>query len=162
MCIRDSDKLPFDKYLSTINATMMSGATDTKAEADKDHHGVIEEFNATILTGNNCTSVKVKMKAKKKSIQPNIIQNIPATISPGIELGSTTLKKAWYGLQPSIKAVSSISLGTLLKKSTIIQTAMGISKTMYTTIKPIKLSSKFIAPRNKKKGIDKTIGGMIL
>ena len=70
---------------------MMSGATEIKAEADKLHQGVIEEFSATILTGNNCTFVKVNIKAKKKSIQPNIIQNIPATINPGIEFGSTTL-----------------------------------------------------------------------
>ena len=74
---------------------MMSGATEIKAEADKLHQGVIDEFKATILTGKSCTSVKVKINAKKKSIQPNIIQNIPATINPGIELGNTTLKNAW-------------------------------------------------------------------
>ena len=73
---------------------MINGATETSAEADKLHQGVIDEFRATILTGNSCTSVKVKMNAKKKSIQPNIIQNIPATIKPGTELGNTTLKKA--------------------------------------------------------------------
>ena len=73
---------------------MISGATDTKADADKLHQGVIDEFKATILTGNNCTSVKVKINAKKKSIQPKIIQNIPATIKPGTELGKTTLKNA--------------------------------------------------------------------
>ena len=54
----------------------------------------MDEFKATILTGNNCTSVKVKMNAKKKSIQPKIIQNIQATIKPGTELGKTTLKNA--------------------------------------------------------------------
>ena len=69
----------------------MSGATETNADADKLHHGVTDEFNATTLTGNNCTSVKVKINAKKKSIQPKIIQNIPATINPGIEFGRTTL-----------------------------------------------------------------------
>ena len=53
---------------------MMSGATEIKAEADKLHQGVIDEFKATILTGNSCTSVKVKMNAKKKSIHPKIIQ----------------------------------------------------------------------------------------
>ena len=88
------DKFPFDKYLSTINATMISGATETKADADRLHQGVIDEFKATILTGNNCTSVKVKINAKKKSIQPNIMQNIPATIKPGTEFGKTTLKNA--------------------------------------------------------------------
>ena len=70
---------------------MIKGATEINAEADKLHHGVIDEFNATTFTGSNCTSVNVKIKAKKKSIQPNIIQNIPATINPGIEFGSTTL-----------------------------------------------------------------------
>ena len=85
------DKFPLDKYLSTTKATIISGATDIKADADKLHQGVIEEFRATTLTGNNCTSVKVKIKAKKKSIQPNIIQNIPATINPGMEFGKTTL-----------------------------------------------------------------------
>ena len=74
---------------------MINGATETKAEADRLHQGVIDEFKATILTGKSWTSVKVRMKAKKKSIQPNIIQNIPATINPGIELGNTTLKNAW-------------------------------------------------------------------
>ena len=59
-----------------MNATMINGATETKAEADKLHHGVIDEFKATILTGKSWTSVKVKMKAKKKSIQPKIIQNM--------------------------------------------------------------------------------------
>ena len=78
-----------------MNATTINGATETNAEADKLHHGVIEEFKATILTGNNCTSVKVRINAKKKSIHPNIIQNIPATIKPGIEFGNTTLKNAW-------------------------------------------------------------------
>ena len=70
---------------------MIKGATEINAEADKLHHGVIDEFKATTFTGSNCTSVNVKIKAKKKSIQPNIIQNIPATINPGIEFGSTTL-----------------------------------------------------------------------
>ena len=32
---------------------MISGATETKAEADKLHQGVIDEFKATILTGRN-------------------------------------------------------------------------------------------------------------
>ena len=49
---------------------MISGATDTRADADKLHQGVIDEFKATILTGSNCTSVKVKINAKKnQSIQ---------------------------------------------------------------------------------------------
>ena len=30
---------------------MINGATETKAEADKLHQGVMDEFNATILTG---------------------------------------------------------------------------------------------------------------
>ena len=77
-----------------MNATIISGATETKADADKLHQGVTDEFNATILTGNNCTSVNVKINAKKKSIQPKIIQNIPATIKPGIEFGRTTFKNA--------------------------------------------------------------------
>ena len=77
-----------------MKATIINGATETRADADKLHHGVTDEFRATILTGNNCTSVKVKMNAKKKSIHPKIIQNIPATINPGIEFGSTTFKKA--------------------------------------------------------------------
>ena len=89
------DKFPFDKYRSTMNATIINGATETKADADKLHQGVTDEFNATILTGNNWTSVKVKIKAKKKSIHPKIIQNIPATINPGIEFGNTTFKNAW-------------------------------------------------------------------
>ena len=78
-----------------MKATIINGATETRADADKLHHGVTDEFSATILTGNNCTSVKVKMNAKKKSIHPKIIQNMPATINPGIEFGNTTFKKAW-------------------------------------------------------------------
>jgi len=39
------DKLPLDKYRSTINATTIKGATDTNAAADRLHHGVIDEFN---------------------------------------------------------------------------------------------------------------------
>ena len=74
-----------------MKATNINGATDTNAEADKLHHGVTDEFNATTLTGSNCTSVNVKINAKKKSIHPNIIQNIAATINPGIEFGRTTL-----------------------------------------------------------------------
>ena len=70
---------------------MIKGATETNADADKLHQGVIDELRATTFTGNNCTSVNVKMNAKKKSIHPNIIQNIPATINPGIEFGKTTL-----------------------------------------------------------------------
>ena len=45
---------------------MISGATETNADADKLHHGVIDEFKATILTGSNCTSVKVRINAKKE------------------------------------------------------------------------------------------------
>ena len=78
-----------------MKATIINGATETRADADKLHQGVTDELRATILTGNNCTSVKVKINAKKKSIQPNIIQNIPATINPGIEFGNTTFKNAW-------------------------------------------------------------------
>ena len=73
---------------------MINGATETKADADKLHQGATDEFNATILTGNNWTSVNVKIKAKKKSIHPKIMQNIPATIKPGIEFGKTTFKNA--------------------------------------------------------------------
>ena len=69
------------------------------------------------------------MNAKKKSVHPKIMQNNPATTIPGIEFGRTTLKNACIGLHPSIKAVSSISTGTLLKKSTMIQTAIGIKRT---------------------------------
>ena len=43
-----------------MKATIINGATETRADADKLHHGVTDEFNATIFTGNNCTSVKVK------------------------------------------------------------------------------------------------------
>ena len=85
------DRLPFDKNRSTIKATTINGATLTKAAADKLHHGVIDEFSATIATGRSCTSVNVKMKEKKKSVQPKIMQNMPATMIPGIEFGSTTL-----------------------------------------------------------------------
>ena len=85
------DKLPFERYRSTMKATTIKGATETNADADKLHHGVIDEFKATIATGKSCTSVKVKINAKKKSVQPNIMQNIPATTRPGIELGRTTL-----------------------------------------------------------------------
>ena len=88
------DKLPFDKKRSTTKATIISGATETSAAADKLHQGVMDELSATILTGNNCTFVKVKINAKKKSIHPKIIQNSPATIMPGIEFGNTTLKNA--------------------------------------------------------------------
>ena len=45
------DRLPFDKYRSTIKATTTKGATLTNAAADKLHHGVIDEFSATIATG---------------------------------------------------------------------------------------------------------------
>ena len=57
------DRLPFDKYRSTMNATTTNGATLTNAAADRLHHGVIEEFKATIATGSSCTSVKVKINA---------------------------------------------------------------------------------------------------
>jgi len=36
-----------------MNATTINGATETKAAADKLHHGVIEELSATIATGSN-------------------------------------------------------------------------------------------------------------
>jgi len=85
------DRLPFDKYRSTIKATTINGATETKAAADRLHQGVMDEFKETIATGKSCTSVKVKINAKKKSVQPNIIQNNPATTMPGMEFGSTTL-----------------------------------------------------------------------
>ena len=68
------DKFPLDKYLSTTKATIISGATDIKADADKLHQGVIEEFRATTLTGNNCTSVKVKIKAIEKLIEKGITE----------------------------------------------------------------------------------------
>jgi len=85
------DRLPFDKNLSTMKATTTRGATLTSAAADRLHHGVIDEFRATIATGRSCTSVNVRMNEKKKSVQPKIMQNIPATTIPGIEFGSTTL-----------------------------------------------------------------------
>ena len=88
------DKLPFDKYRSTINATTIKGATDTNAAADRLHHGVIDEFSETIATGRSCTSVNVKMNAKKKSVHPKIMQNSPATTIPGMEFGNTTFMKA--------------------------------------------------------------------
>ena len=100
-------------------ATNASGATEINAKADSDHHGVTEELRETIETGNNCVSVKVRVKAKKKSFHPKIRQNIPATTRPGTELGSTTRKKAPMGLHPSVIAISSSSLGMPEKKSVI-------------------------------------------
>ncbi len=36
-----------------MKATTINGATETSAEADKLHQGVIDEFKATIATGNS-------------------------------------------------------------------------------------------------------------
>lgn len=119
---------PFDMNFSTMNAMTTNGAIEMRANADKLHHGVTEELSETMATGRSCVWVKVKVKAKKKSFQPNITQNMPATTKPGMELGNTTLKNASIGEQPSIIAISSNSLGMPLKKSIITQTAMGISK----------------------------------
>ena len=41
-----------------MNATTIIGATETKAAADKLHHGVIEELSATIATGSNLNLCK--------------------------------------------------------------------------------------------------------
>ena len=89
-----------------------------------------DELSDTIATGSNWVWVKVRVKAKKKSFQPKITQNIPATTSPGIELGRITRKNAPIGVQPSIIAISSSSLGIPAKKSIITQTAIGISSAM--------------------------------
>ena len=63
------ERLPFERYRSTTKATMIKGATEIKAAADKLHHGVIEELRATTATGKSCTSVKVKIKGKE--VSPN-------------------------------------------------------------------------------------------
>ena len=41
----------------------------------------------------------------------------------GLRMGKTTLKKIWMGLQPSIMAASSISMGTLFMKPVNMKTA---------------------------------------
>ena len=110
---------------STKMAISASGVTEINAKADKDHQGVTEELSETIATGKSCVSVKVRMKAKKKSFHPKIRQNMPATTNPAVEFGRITRKKAPIGVQPSIIAISSNSLGMDAKKSVITQTAMG-------------------------------------
>ena len=44
-------------------------------------------------------------------------------IMVGLRMGKTTLKKIWIGLQPSIMAASSISMGTLFMKPVNMNTA---------------------------------------
>ena len=44
-------------------------------------------------------------------------------IMVGLRMGKTTLKKIWMGLQPSIMAASSISMGTLFMKPVNMKTA---------------------------------------
>ena len=110
---------------STIDAD--TARRVASAAADSDHHGVTDEFSDTMATGKSCVSVKVSVKAKKKSFQPKMMQNIPATTNPGRALGRITRQKVVIGLQPSIHAISSSPRGTPLKKSTMTHTAIGIS-----------------------------------
>ena len=142
-------------------ATQASGATEISANADSDHQGVTDELRDTIETGNSCVSVKVNVKAKKKSFHPKIRQNIPATTNPGTELGRTTRKKAPIGLQPSVIAISSSSFGIPEKKSVMTQTAMGSSNATYTNTRPKIESSAPSSFSIKKNGIARTMGGII-
>ena len=97
--------LPLERKRSTIKAMITNGATETRAEAERLHHGVTDELSATTATGSSCVLVNVSVKAKKKSFQPNMRQNSPATAMPGRELGRITRTNAPIGLQPSIMAV---------------------------------------------------------
>ena len=54
---------------------MIKGATEINAEADKLHHGVIDEFNATTFTGSNCSNWKGHINGVNYAIQGNILLN---------------------------------------------------------------------------------------
>ena len=67
------ERLPFDKNLSTMKATTTRGATLTSAAADRLHHGVIDEFRATIATGRSCTSVNVSLVSRRLGVSRTTI-----------------------------------------------------------------------------------------
>ena len=52
-----------------------------------------------------------------------MVSRMAVEIMVGFRMGKTTLKKIWMGLQPSIMAASSISMGMLFMKPVNMNTA---------------------------------------
>jgi hypothetical protein len=63
-------------------------------EAAKIQYGVTVPLRAITATGKVSTFVAVRVSAKKTSFQPKMTQNMPATVSPGLDSGKIVLKKA--------------------------------------------------------------------
>ena len=150
---RFTDFLPAEAQLETkvsrnisLKIPLISAAMDTVTEAAM-AIALAENGGIGILHKNNSIEEQAAEVRVVKKYESGVVRD-PSTIQ------STRL-------QPSISAVSSISFGTLLKKSTMIHTAIGMSNTIYTTISPIKLSKSPNLPNMIKNGIDRTIGGMI-
>ena len=59
-----------------------------------------------------------------------MVSRMAVEIMVGFRMGNTTLKKIWMGLQPSIMAASSISMGTLFIKPVNMNTARPAPKPM--------------------------------
>src|SRR5216117_3217163 len=75
----------------------------------------------TTATGAVVASMRVRIRAKKKSFQEKRKQKIAVAASPGAASGRLIRKKACQTPAPSICAASSSDRGVALKKLRIIQ-----------------------------------------
>ena len=91
-------------------------------------------------------SVMVRVLAKSSSTQLNMKQKKAVTPTPALISGIKMVKKKRGKVYPSIKAVSSISLGTPDMKPSKIQTARGTLKRQWARATAICVSSKFMVP----------------
>ena len=114
--------IPLIRYFCAISRKIKVGTVatlDAAISAGQSLVNCITNFCRPIVMV--CTpSVRKKMLAKVYSPHALIKVKIPTVEIPGIEIGSTTLKKAVNWLQPSIMAASSMSNGIVSKKPTTL------------------------------------------
>src|SRR5215203_1716726 len=99
------------------------GAIRNQAAAKR--NGIGESLSWERISAGSVRSRRVRMTAAKTSFHERTNVKMEAAARPGSAKGSTTLRNADAGVQPSVSAASSKSRGTLTNMLLVISTVNG-------------------------------------
>src|SRR6267142_660730 len=116
---------PRTSCFCTSRMKMKLGTTADVPSAEMNPHSdPVDVTKVDILTG----SVRIEFVRKRESrnsVHAKMKQSTAVAATPPVTNGSTTLRKIWNRVAPSIMAASSTSTGTSSKKDFISSTATG-------------------------------------
>src|SRR5262245_56296191 len=109
-----------------MKITIRAGTSMNQAAAKRNGSGDTERDDST--SAGSVRSVVVRMTAAKVSFHDSTKVKMAAAAMPGSARGMTTLAKAANGVQPSVCAASSRSLGTETKMLEVIRMVNGSAR----------------------------------